>query len=121
MSLFEHVGGAEGVRRFVDELTQRLTDDPELGPLFEGVEGSTLRAHREHYLAAILDGPENYSGRGLREAHRPLGLTDAHLDRFLVIADESLVATGAPPAAVAEVLELLERLRPVIVTPGPLA
>ncbi len=118
MSLFELVGGAEGVRRFVDELSRRLDDDPELGPLFEGVEGSTLRAHREHYLAAILGGPENYSGRGLREAHRPLGLTDAHLDRFLVVAAESLAATGAPPAAVVEVHELLERLRPVIVTPG---
>ncbi|MBX9717944.1 MAG: group 1 truncated hemoglobin [Microbacteriaceae bacterium] len=118
MSLFEQVGGTEGIRRFVDELSRRLDDDPELGPLFEGVEGSTLRAHREHYFAAVLGGPENYSGRGLREAHRPLGLTDAQLDRFLVVADESLAAVSAPAEAAAAVHELLERLRPVIVTPS---
>lgn len=121
MSMFEQLGGADGIRRFVDELSRRLRDDAELGPLFEDVDVASLQHHREHYFAAVFGGPENYSGRSLREAHRPLGLTDAHFERFLVVVDESLAALSADDAAAAAVRELLERLRPVIVTPSRLS
>ena len=56
MTLFERLGGAEGVRRVVDELTTRLEADPGLAPLFAGVDGDGLRRHRERYLAAVLGG-----------------------------------------------------------------
>ncbi len=115
MSLFEQLGGTDGVRRFVDDLSQRLVDDPRFGPLFDGVDHATLRQHREHYFAAVLGGPENYSGRGLREAHRALRLDDADFDHFMAIAHESLVAVQASPAAIADLRDLLARLRPVIV------
>lgn len=121
MSLFEQLGGADGVRRFVDELSRRVLDDAELGPLFESVDAASLRHHREHYFAAVLGGPENYSGRGLREAHRPLDLTDENFERFLVVVDESLAALTVGTEAAGAVRELLERLRPVIVTPNRLA
>lgn len=119
MSVFERLGGSDGIRRLVDELSTRLGDDPVLGPLFVGVEESSLRRHREHYFAAVLGGPENYAGRGMREAHQPLGLTHAHVDRFGVALDESLTAIGADAVAIAEVRALLERLRPAIVSPNP--
>lgn len=119
MTMFERFGSADGIRRFVDDLSRRLSDDPELGPLFDGVDDASLRQHREHYFAAVLGGPENYSGRGLRDAHRPLGLTEAHFDRFRAVVDASLAAVGADAEATAAVRELLERLQPVIVTPSP--
>lgn len=118
MSLFEQLGGAAGVRRLVDELSRRLDDDIVLGPLFDGVAGPTLQQHREHYFAAVLGGPENYAGRSLRDAHRSLDLTDAQFDRFVRIVEASLEAVGALDEPATEVLELLERLRPVIVTPS---
>ena len=97
MTLFERLGGAEGVRRVVDELTTRLEADPGLAPLFAGVDGDGLRRHRERYLAAVLGGPEQYTGRGLREAHRPLGIDDAQFDRFLGLVLESARAVGTAP------------------------
>lgn len=119
MSEFERWGGAEGIRRFVDDLSTRLAADPELSALFEGVDEASLRQHREQYFIAVLGGPEHYTGRGLREAHRPLGLTDAHLDRFLVLLDASLAAVGVDADAAAEARALIDRLRPAIVSPNP--
>lgn len=118
MSVFEQLGGAEGIRVFVDDLTARLAIDPALGGLFDQVDGPSLQLHREQYFAAVLGGPEHYAGRGLREAHSSLALDDAAYDRFLSIVGESLVGIGANPQAAADVHTLLERLRPVIVTPG---
>lgn len=115
MTLFERLGGAEGVRRIVDELTHRLAADPQLGPLFAGVDGEGLRRHREHYLAAVLGGPEQYTGRGLREAHRPLAVDDSQFDRFLLHVRESARAAGTAPGAADELVAFLLGLRPVIV------
>jgi hemoglobin len=117
VSVFECLGGERGVRAFVDELARRTADDPQLGPLFDAVDKTALREHRERYFAAVLGGPEHYSGRGLRDAHRTLQLTNAHLDRFVAIADESLDAVGASAAAILEVRALIEGLRSAIVTP----
>lgn len=115
MSLFEALGGEPGIHRFVDEFSRRLSTDPELGPLFDGVDGDGLQRHREQYFAAVLGGPENYTGRGLREAHRHIGIDDAQFDRFLMIADEALATIAAGAQAVADVRDLLARLRPVVV------
>jgi hemoglobin len=115
MSLFEALGGEPGISRFVDELDRRLLADPELGPMFVGVDGAGLQRHREHYFAAVLGGPEQYAGRGLRDAHRHVGIDDAQFDRFLAIADESLAAVSAGAAAADDVRDLLARLRPVVV------
>jgi truncated hemoglobin YjbI len=51
----------------------------------------------------------------MREAHRALHLTDEHMDRFLELAAESLTAVRVAPSVAREVVDLLERLRPVIV------
>jgi hemoglobin len=115
MTLFERLGGAEGLRRVVDDLTTRLESDPDLAPLFVGVDGEGLRRHREHYLAAVLGGPEQYTGRGMREAHRPLGIDDAQFDRFLGMVQESARALGTAPGAADELAAFLRGLRPVIV------
>lgn len=119
--MFEQFGGERGVQRFVDELARRLAADPELGPLFAGVDADGLARHREHYFSAVLGGPENYAGRGLRDAHRPLDLHHPQFDRFLSVVDDTLVAVAATPQVADELRALLERLRPVIVTPGSLA
>jgi len=120
MTLFEQLGGSDGVRHLVDDLARRLDDDPVLGPLFVGVDSPTLQQHRAHYFSAVLGGPENYAGRGLRDAHRSLGLTDDHVDRFLLVLDASLATVGAAPETTAAVRDLIERLRPVIVSPSRL-
>ena len=121
MSTFEQLGGAAGIRAFVDELTVRIDADPVLGPMFAEVDPLLLNQHREKYFAAVFGGPEGYSGRGLREAHASLSLTDEAYDRFLRIVDETLAGLGANVTAAIEVRALLERLRLAIVSPDPRA
>lgn len=115
MTLYEQLGGAAGVRLLVDALTSRLEADPEFGPLFAGVDGDGLRRHREQYLGAVLGGPEQYTGRGMREAHRPLRLSDAQFDRFLALVLECAGAVGVALATTDELAHFLRGLRPVMV------
>ena len=66
----------------------------------------------------MLGGPEQYLGQSMRDAHRPFRLTDAHMERFLQLAREALDAAGIAPEAAQAMLDLLDRLRPVIVDPN---
>lgn len=115
MSSYDALGGNAGLRLFVGDFSRRLAADSLLGPLFVAVDLDTLLRHRVDYLAAVLGGPELYSGRSMREAHRALHLTDEHMDRFLKLAAESLVSVEVTSGVAREVLDLLQRLRPVIV------
>lgn len=116
MTLFERLGGSDGLARLVSTLTERLAGDPVLAPLFENVDRDRLRLHRAHYLAAVLGGPEAYDGRGMREAHRPLAIDDALFDRFIDHVAVSARAAGTPSAAGEELVGFLTSLRPVIVS-----
>lgn len=115
MSIYDALGGEPGLQGVVDDLATRLAADPLLGPLFEGVDHEALQRHRISYLAAVLGGPEQYLGQSMRDAHRPFRLTDVHMERFLQLAGEALDAADVAPDAARAMLDLLDKLRPVIV------
>ena len=119
MSLFERLGGAVAIGALIDDLSQRLLADPQLGHYFDDVDGETLQAHREAYVTAVLGGPEEYEGRGMRESHRPFSISEADMDRFMAIVAESLIVAEVAEPDSREVLEYFERLRPAIVAPAP--
>jgi hemoglobin len=115
MTLYERLGGAEPVGRIVDELSRRLIDDPRLGPAFAQFDPELLRLHRTAYFSVILDGPEGYEGRSMREAHQPLGLSEADMAAFLVVLRGVLDDAGITDANTSAVLKAIERLKPAIV------
>ncbi|MDO9591294.1 MAG: group 1 truncated hemoglobin [Microcella sp.] len=118
MSIYDALGGGKGIRAFVDDLSVRLSADDELGPLFEGVDAQALQRHRLTYLTAVLGGPEQYGGQSMRDAHRALHLTDRHMDRFVTLMSASLAAVGVADETSRAVVQLIDRLRPVIVEPA---
>lgn len=115
MGIYDALGGEHGLHDLVDDLAVRLAADPLLGPLFDGVDHEVLQRHRVSYLAAVLGGPEQYLGQSMRDAHRPLLLTDEHMNRFLQLVAESLDAAEVAPEPARALLDLLDRLRPAVV------
>jgi hemoglobin len=81
-SLYERVGGADGVTRIVDELYRRVLADPELSPFFARTPPERLKEMQRQFIAVALGGPFTYGGRPLAEAHRGRGITRHHLHRF---------------------------------------
>lgn len=116
MTLFDRLGGSEGLDGLVATLADRVRADAQLVGYFDGVDDEGLRRHHARYLAAVLGGPEGYEGRGLREAHRPHRLDDVAFDRFLGHVRESARQVGTAPVAADDLVAFLRGLRPVIVS-----
>jgi len=119
MTLYERLGGAAAVEQLVDELSRRLLDDPRLGPAFAELNLDILQQHRAAYLTVILDGPEEYEGRSMREAHQPLGLTADDMDAFLAVLRGVLEDAAVDGSDASAVVRAIERLRPAIVAADP--
>jgi hemoglobin len=81
-TLYDRIGGEEGISRLIEVFYERVLADPELGPFFEKTDASKLRAMQKEFFSEALGGPLFYSGRSMREVHAGRGIRKSHLNRF---------------------------------------
>ena len=82
-SLFERIGGKTAVNATVDLFYQKVLADALLSPFFDSVNMKNQQAKQRGFLMMAFGGPNNYSGKDLREAHAPLvakGLDENHFN-----------------------------------------
>jgi hemoglobin len=119
MSLYDVIGGDAAIAALVATYWHRISTDAALLPWFSTIDSEQLRVHLRAYLSVALDGPEQYTGRSMRNAHAGLRVTGEAFDLLVARLDESLVAIGASPESIVRVDARLNLLRPVIVEREP--
>ncbi len=112
----DQVVDASSIRAAVELFSARMVADPELSGFFEGVSMPELRAHHQAFVLHALGGPDLYSGRGMKAAHRGLEITDAQFDRAIEHLIASLVEVGVDPDVVERAAADTEALRALIVS-----
>jgi hemoglobin len=90
--LYNRLGKKEGIRAVVDDFYDRLLEDDELEPFFEGADMEKLRRTQTDFLCEAAGGPETYSAEPVREAHLHVPFTPAHIQRAVELLYESLDA-----------------------------
>jgi hemoglobin len=95
-TLYDRLGGQEGIRAVVDEFYDRLLADDDLGPLFEGADMETLRRTQTDFLCEKAGGPETYDAAPVREAHLHVPFTPDRIERAIELLYASLEAFDVP-------------------------
>ena len=103
-SLYELLGGDDGVAAVVDEMYRRVLADPELAPFFAKADMRRLKKMQTAFIAAMVDGPNQYTGAELTQIHRQRGIERKHFSRFCNHMLEALTARGLAPNKVDQVL-----------------
>src|SRR4051812_41611239 len=93
-SLYDDVGGTEGLRRLSESFYGRVLADELLAPVFSGFTPS----HVEHvavWLAEVFGGPPQFSELhgghpGLLQSHLALGIRDEHRTRWLELMSQAI-------------------------------
>jgi hemoglobin len=93
-TLYDQIGGAEGITRLVDLFYSRVLADPELERFFAHVEMAKLRRMQVELFSAALGGPQKYSGRPMAQAHRHLKIGLQDYQRFTRHLFDTLDAAG---------------------------
>ena len=95
-TLYDRLGGHDGIRAVVDDFYDRLVADEEIGPFFEGSDMELLRRTQTDFLCEAAGGPETYDAAPIREAHLHVPFTPAHIQRAVELLEESLDAFDVP-------------------------
>jgi hemoglobin len=95
-TLYDRLGGHDGIRAVVDDFYDRLVADDDIGPFFEGSDMELLRRTQTDFLCEAAGGPETYDAAPVREAHLHVPFTPAHIQRAVELLEESLDAFDVP-------------------------
>lgn len=89
MSVYEKIGGAAAVDAAVDIFYRKVLSDDRISEFFDTVDMEAQHAKQKAFLTMAFGGPNSYTGKDMREAHKHMNLTEEH---FGAVA-EALVGT----------------------------
>jgi hemoglobin len=89
MPLYEKLGGDTAINAAVDIFYRQVLADDRISQFFESTDMEAQHAKQEAFMTMAFGGPNNYTGKDMREAHKHMNLTNEH---FNAVA-ENLVAT----------------------------
>lgn len=89
MSVYDDIGGAAAVDAAVDIFYRKVLADDRISQYFNTVDMEAQHAKQKAFLTVAFGGPNHYTGKDMREAHKHLNLSE---DDFTAVA-ENLNAT----------------------------
>ncbi|MET7835623.1 group I truncated hemoglobin [Micromonospora sediminicola] len=118
ISHYERIGGAAAVKAAVELFYDKVLADADLAGYFTDVNMADQRRHLALMLAVVLGGPNEYTGRGLAEAHQPLRIPGEHYAKVGQHLTATLVELGVPADVIADVQVVLGQVREQVVSAG---
>jgi hemoglobin len=134
-SLFERLGGEQGVTAIVDDFTARALQDPRVNWPRKGVTRAklfhrsqteawtptpqhvaALKQHLAQFIALATGGPAHYEGKDMKGAHAAMHITNPEFDAAVGDLKAALDKLQIPNKEQKELLAIIESTRPEIVT-----
>lgn len=113
-SLYERLGGEAAVNAAVDIFYDKVLSDYRINRFFDRTDMSKQAEHLKTFMTVAFGGPNNYTGRSLRDGHARLvkmGLNDSHFDIVAEHLADTLRQLNVAEELTAEVGALLESVR----------
>jgi len=113
-SLYEKIGGEAAVDAAEDIFYRKVLADDRINQFFEGVDMDKQAAKQKAFLIFAFGGPNNYSGKDMREGHAHLvqrGLNDSHFDAVMENLAATMQELNVPAELIAEAAAIAESTR----------
>ena len=112
MSLYEKLGGQAAVDAAVDIFYRKVLVDDRISHYFDDIDMDKQAAKQKAFLTMVFGGPNSYTGKDMREAHKNLaGLNDSHVDAVIENLGSTLKELGVGDAEIAETAGIAESVR----------
>ena len=95
-AMLEAFHGRAGIDRVTDTLIARNVADPRISDIFKNQDLVRLRRTLSEHFCYILGGGCNYTGRGMKEAHKDMGLQVADLAAMIENLQAAMTKEGVP-------------------------
>ncbi len=120
-SLYDRIGGQAALTKVVDDFVARAAANPKVNFTRNGTWNAsdaavkTLKMHLVNFLGSAFGGPQKYTGRSMKEAHKGMAITQAEFDALAADLKAVLEANKVPSAEVNEIMKIAASTAPDIV------
>ena len=120
-SLYDRLGGAYNIASVVDDLIERLSVDeilnanPAIKEARDRVPKPGLKFHLTAMICQAAGGPEQYTGRSMKESHLHLNITDTEWEAMKADFKETLDKFQVPEKEQNELFAIVESTKGDIV------
>ncbi len=119
-SLYDRLGGYDGLAVFVNDLLPRLQGDDQLGRFWQNRGDDGVAREKQlliDYLCSVTGGPVYYTGRDMKTTHIGMKISDNDWSIFLQHAGATMEALQVPKQECDEVVAFVLTLKNDIVEP----
>ena len=98
-SLYERLGGYDGITAFANDLLPRLQGDSQLGRFWKSRGDDGLTREKQlliDYICSSAGGPVYYTGRNMRTTHVGMKISESDWEVFLGHAGATMESLGVP-------------------------
>jgi len=133
-TLYERLGGEQGVKAIVDDFVARALADPRVNWERKGIKRGgvlgyggksvewkpdagkveTLKTHMAQFFALSTGGPAKYEGREMKQVHNGMKITNAEFDAAVGDLKATLDKLHLATAEQKELLAIVESTRPQV-------
>ncbi|MCQ8104597.1 group 1 truncated hemoglobin [Methylomonas sp. SURF-2] len=113
-SLYERLGGEAAVNAAVDIFYDKVLSDYRINRYFDKTDMPKQVAHLKAFMTVAFGGPNDYTGRSLRDGHARLvamGLNDSHFDIVMEHLGSTMRQLNVPAELIEEAAAIVESVR----------
>lgn len=120
-SLYDRLGGVYAIATVVDDFIDRLlvNDTLNANPAIKAARDQVPKAGLKYRVTALVcqvtGGPENYTGRSMKDAHAHLNITESEWQAMVADFKKTLEKFKVPEKEQGELLSIIESTKPDIV------
>lgn len=117
-TLYERLGGYDGITGFVEDLLPRLQADSQLGRFWQNRGDDGIKREKQlliDYLCSNAGGPIYYTGRDMKLAHVGMKISESDWSVFLGHAGDTMSVLSVPKAECDDVVAFVLSLKDDIV------
>jgi hemoglobin len=117
-TLYERLGGYDGVTAFVNDLLPRLQSDSQLGRFWQNRGEDGIEREKQlliDYLCSNAGGPVYYTGRNMKLTHEGMEISESDWSVFLGHAGDTMAALSVPAQECDDVVAFVLSLKDDIV------
>ncbi len=117
-SLYERLGGYDGMTAFANDLLPRLQADSQLGRFWQNRGDDGIAREKQlliDYLCSSAGGPMYYTGRDMKTSHKGMKISENDWSIFLQHAGATMKALQIPKQECDEVVAFVLSLKGDIV------
>lgn len=104
ISLYERLGGSEGITRIAGDLVDMHMANPRIAPRFVGSDVSAMKNGAATFFISGTGGPNVYQGQDMRTTHQGMNIDTSE---FIAVLDDALEALAKNNVAQREREEVL--------------